>query len=108
MFQQDRAPYDFALCVRQFLNQKFSNRWIGRGGSFYWPPCLPDLTPLNIFLWGYVKTILYATEPSSLKDLKAKITNVISGITVNQLANVFCELQNRVNLGIANDGYVET
>ena len=33
-----------------------------------------------------------ATKPSSLQDLKVKIINVISGITVNQLANVFCEI----------------
>ena len=36
--------------------------------------------------------------------LEAKITNVISGITINQLANVFLELQNRITFCIANDG----
>ena len=47
-----------------------------------------------------------ATKPSSLQDLKVKIINVISGIsiTVNQLANVFCELQNCITLCIDNDG----
>ena len=56
-----------------------------------------------------MKTIVYATKPSSLENLKAKITNMISGITVNQLANIFHELQNRITLCIANDGeHVET
>ena len=50
-----------------------------------------------------MKTNVYATKPSSLEDLKAKITHVISGITINQLANVFRELQNRMTLCIAND-----
>ena len=64
---------------------------------------------ITFFLWGHVKTLVYATKPSSLEDLKAKITNVISGITVNQLANDFCELQNHITLCIANDrGHVET
>ena len=45
-----------------------------------------------------------ATKPSSLQDLKIKIINVISGITVNQLENVFCELRNCTTLCIANDG----
>ena len=55
-----------------------------------------------------MKTIVYATKHSSSKDLKAKITNVISGITINQLSNVFRELQNRITLCIANDeGHVE-
>ena len=50
-----------------------------------------------------------ATKPSSLQDLKVKIINVISGIVVNQSANVFCELQNCITLCIANDGgHVET
>ena len=52
-----------------------------------------------------------ATKPSSLQDLKVKIINVISGIkpTVNQLANVFCELRNCIILCIGNDGgHVET
>ena len=53
-----------------------------------------------------MKTIVYATKPSYLT---AKITNVISGITINQMGNVFRELQNRVTLCIGNDGgHVET
>ena len=61
-----------------------------------------DLISLD-FLWGPVKTIVYASKPNSLEDLKVKIINVISGITVNQSANVFRELQNRITLCIAND-----
>ena len=53
---------------------------------------------------GHVKAIVYATKPTSLEDLKAKRTNVISGITINQLANVFRELKNHITLCIANDG----
>ena len=53
-----------------------------------------------------MKTIVYATQTSYLK---AKITNVISGITINQLANDLRELQNRITLCIADDGeHVET
>ena len=48
-----------------------------------------------------MKTIVYPTKPSYFK---AKITNVISGITINQLANDFRELQNRITLCTANDG----
>ena len=48
-----------------------------------------------------MKAIVYATKPSYFK---AKITNVISGITINQLANDFHELQTQVTLSIADDG----
>lgn len=100
---------NFALRVRHFLNQEFPNTWIGRGGPFYCPSRSPDLTPLDlVFLCGHVKTIVYPTKPS-LEDLKAKITNVISSITINHLANVFRELQNRITLCVANNGgHVET
>ena len=69
---------------------------------------MPDFTSLD-FSWRHVKTIVSATKPSSLQDLKVKIINVISGVTVNELANVFCELRNCFTLCIANDGgHVET
>ena len=58
---------------------------------------------IRFFLWRHVKTIVCATKPSSLQDLKVKIINVISSITVNQLANVFCELRNCITLCIANN-----
>ena len=52
-----------------------------------------------------MKTIVETTKPSYLK---AKITSVISGITLNQLANDFRELQNRITLCNANDrGHAE-
>ena len=72
-------------------------------GPFSWPPHLPDFTLLD-FLWRHVKTIVCATKPSSLQDLKVKIINVISGITLNQLADVFYELRNCITLCIANNG----
>ena len=50
-----------------------------------------------------------ATKTSSLQDLKVKIINVILGISVSQLADVFCELRNCISFCIANDGeHVET
>ncbi|EFN65845.1 hypothetical protein EAG_02386, partial [Camponotus floridanus] len=58
-FQQDGAPPHFAIItiaiIRQFLNEKFGNKWIGRKGPRQCPPQSPDLTPLDFFLWGYVK-----------------------------------------------------
>ena len=47
----DRAPVHFALTVRNWLNQHFPNRWIGRGGPILWPVRSPDLNPLD-FLFG--------------------------------------------------------
>jgi hypothetical protein len=42
--QQDGAPPHFGNIVRQFLNERFPNKWIGRGSFLAWPPRSPDLT----------------------------------------------------------------
>ena len=50
--QHDGAPAHFALDVREYLDNVFPNRWIGRGGPVQWPPRSPDLTPMDFFIWG--------------------------------------------------------
>ena len=55
IFQLDGAPPHWGLDVRASLNEQFPGRWIGRDGPTPWPPRSPDLTPLDFFLWGYVK-----------------------------------------------------
>jgi hypothetical protein len=46
-FQWDGASPHFGNTVRQFLNERFPNKWIGRGSFLAWPPRSPDLTPLD-------------------------------------------------------------
>lgn len=62
------------------------------------------MSPLDFFLWGHVKTIVYSTKPRSLDDLRTRITNVIQDITKNQLQNVLVEFQNRISVCIRSDG----
>ncbi|XP_011864749.1 PREDICTED: uncharacterized protein LOC105560328 [Vollenhovia emeryi] len=61
-YQQDGAPAHFALPVRRWLDEHYPGRWIGRRGPVAWPARSPDLTPLDFFLWGYMKDRVYATE----------------------------------------------
>ena len=58
MFQQDGAPPHYALIVREYLDQTYPQRWIGRGGGKgwrAWPPRSSDLTPLDFFPLGICK-----------------------------------------------------
>ncbi|ERL96059.1 hypothetical protein D910_00904, partial [Dendroctonus ponderosae] len=48
-------------------------KWIGRNGFRNWPPTSPDLTPLDFFLWGYIKGIVYHTLPTTSHDMKTRI-----------------------------------
>lgn len=72
-FQQDGAPAHFTLNVRGYLNLTFPNRWIGRGSYFAWPPRFPDLTPLDYFLWGFLKDRVFRTKPDNLQEMNDRI-----------------------------------
>lgn len=82
IFQQDGAPAHNANIVRDYLNKYFPNRWIGTYGTVQWPP---NLTPINYFLWGHLKTVVYADPPTCLLDLKNKITAACNEITEEQI-----------------------
>lgn len=72
-FQQDGASAHFARLVRQYLNIVFPNRWIGRGGTIAWPARSPDLTPLDFFLWGFLKDRVFRTVCSSMQEMEDRI-----------------------------------
>ena len=68
-FQHDGAPPHYTRHVREYLNEYFPNRWLGRGGPAAWPPRSPDLTPLDYYLWGHMKTLVYETKVESTAAL---------------------------------------
>jgi hypothetical protein len=76
-FMHDGAPAHFSLAARQFLNRTFANRWIGRGAEMPnqpWPPRCPDLNPLDFFLWGHLKSLIYTAAPiQNQEDLRNRI-----------------------------------
>ncbi|XP_076659903.1 uncharacterized protein LOC143363191 [Halictus rubicundus] len=96
-FQQDGAPPHFAIITRQFLNEKFGNKWIGRGGPRQWTPRSPDLTPLDFFLWGYVKDKVMFEPPTTKEDMKQRIRDACASVTPEMLKNVRTTLMFRVS-----------
>lgn len=95
-FQQDGAPPHYTAPVRDFLDQHFPAHWIGRRGSIEWPPRSPDLPPLDIFLWGYLKGVFNKTQPNSLEDLRHRITVACGEITPVMLQNVRNSVEQRL------------
>ena len=83
IFQQDGAPACYGKVVREWLNEKFGERWIGRRGFIEWPPRSPDLSPCDFFLWGVLKDRVYRRKPRSIEELKNAITTEISEINSN-------------------------
>ena len=54
---------------------------IPRSWPVNWPPRSCDITPLDYFLWGYVKSLDYADKPETIDYLiKANICSVITDI----------------------------
>jgi hypothetical protein len=72
-FQHDGAPPHYTRHVRDYLNESFLNRWLGRGGPVAWPPRSPDLTPLDYYHWGHMKTLVYESKVDSRAVLRDRI-----------------------------------
>ncbi|GFX73771.1 putative transposable element [Trichonephila clavipes] len=53
-----------------------------------WPPRSCDLTPLDYFLWSYVKSLVYADKPQTLVHLEDNIRRVIADIRPQMLEKV--------------------
>jgi hypothetical protein len=73
IFQQDGAPPHYSRDVRDYLNLQFPNRWIGRNGPISWPPRSPDLTPMDFYVWGYMKDLVYSVPINTVDQLRDRI-----------------------------------
>ncbi|GFS86078.1 uncharacterized protein TNCV_1583271 [Trichonephila clavipes] len=59
-----------------------------RFGPVNWPPRSCDLIPLDYFLWGYVKSLVYADKPQTLDHLEDNSRRVIADIRSQMLEKV--------------------
>ena len=82
-FQQDGAPAHFSLAARNFLSATFPDRVIGRGSIIQWPSRSCDLTPMDFFLWGYIKNIVYAQKSDNLDQLHTRIWRALQNISID-------------------------
>ena len=70
IFRQNGTPH-IDRQVKQLLRQHFTDAWlISRHFSKTWPPHLPDITPCDFWLWGFLKHNIYTRGPVSVEDLK--------------------------------------
>ncbi|GFT06082.1 transposable element Tc3 transposase [Trichonephila clavipes] len=87
-FQQDGATCHTARATIDLLKDTFVDRLISRLGPVNWPPRSCDLTPLDYFLWSYVKSLVYADKPQTLDHLEDNIRRVITDIRPQMLEKV--------------------
>ncbi|GFW36625.1 DUF4817 domain-containing protein [Trichonephila clavipes] len=87
-FRQDGATCHTARATIDLLKDTFGDHLISRFGPVNWPPRFCDLTPLDYFLYGYVKSLVYADKPQTLDYLEDNIRRVIADIWPQMLEKV--------------------
>ncbi|GFX97441.1 probable RNA-directed DNA polymerase from transposon BS [Trichonephila clavipes] len=103
-FQQDGATCHTDRATIDLLKDTFGDRLISRFGPVNWPPRSCDLTPLDYFLWGYVKSLVYADKPQTLDHLKDNIRRVIADIRPQMLEKVIENWTSRLDYIRASRG----
>lgn len=93
IYQQDGAPCHYAARVREHLNATYPERWIGRAGPIEWPARSPDLNPIDFFIWGFYKELVYATDSNSEQELRQKLTEAERKIK-QEYSSSFRQLKN--------------
>jgi len=104
IFQQDGAGPHNARVVTNYLNGQFPDRWMGRHGPIHWPARSPGLNPLDFFLWGYCKEIIYRKLPEDIEDLNNKLHFAIWSIDDDILRKTQINLLRRMRACITMDG----
>ena len=104
--QQDGAPPHYARVARNYLDQAYPDRWIGRLGPIRWPARSLDLNPLDFFFWGRMKELVYSTPVVDQMDLVARIAVAAQQIqdTVGIFASVREGMLRRCNACIEANG----
>ena len=102
------------LSTRRYTPSPFSNRWIGHAGDeneelLHWLSHSPDLTPLDFFLWGYVKDLVYKPPlPQTIPDLRARIIAAIKTDDHRTLQRTWAEIDYRLDVcRVTNGAHIE-
>ncbi|GFX93524.1 general transcription factor II-I repeat domain-containing protein 2 [Trichonephila clavipes] len=95
-FQQDGATCHTARATIDLLKDTFGDRLISRFGPVNWQQ--------DYFLWGYVKSLVYADKPQTLDHLEDNICRVISDIRPQMLEKVIENWTSRLDYIRASRG----
>ncbi|GFT76893.1 uncharacterized protein TNCV_1817861 [Trichonephila clavipes] len=99
-----RTTCHTARATIDLLKDTFGDRLISRFGPVNWPTRSCDLTPLDYFLWGYVKPLVYADMPQTLDHLEDNIHRVIADIRPQMLEKVIENWTSRLDYIRASRG----
>lgn len=84
-FQQDGAPPHNGRLIDNFLENEFDGKWLGNQGPYKWPPRSPDLTPLDYFIWGFVKDKVYFEPITTKENMVERVRNAFRSLQNDQI-----------------------
>ncbi|KOC63545.1 hypothetical protein WH47_02941, partial [Habropoda laboriosa] len=85
---------------------RFPGRWTGRGSRIPFPTKSPHIsTPIDFFLWDFIKDKVYREEPITPDNMKNRIKDAFQQIISATLERVQLSFRDRVNQGINIRGH---
>lgn len=103
-YQQDGARPHTSNMSMEVLREMFPGRLLSQRGDQSWPARSPDLSALDFFLWGYVKSKVFQNRPQNLDDLKNNIREVIAEIPVDMCRRTMASVLHRAQICTERNG----
>ena len=97
-FQQDDATCHTTDETIQLPHETFPDRVLSRFGDQNWPPISCDLTPLDFFLWGYLKSKICVDDPTTTHALREENKHCINEIQPQLCRKMMKNLDERVRM----------
>lgn len=104
IYQHDGAPAHFGRQVRNYLDERFPENWIGRRGPVEWPARSPDLTPPDFFLWGHIKNFVYKEPVTSEEDVMGRLHEAFATIDEEMVAKAVNNVRKRSRSCLEQEG----
>lgn len=101
IFQQDGASVHHTRENIQFIKEKFKTV-ISLDADIKWPPCSPDLSPLDYWLWGQVKP--KCTPTADFEEMKREFTEIIHSINSDTIKRAIDSWPERLRLCLQQNG----
>jgi len=79
---------------------------IGRGDPIATPPRPPDVTPLNIFLCGFMKNLVSQAKNKDLRQMKACMRNAVAAVT-HSMQDTWTEVEYHLGCRACSGAHIE-
>ena len=93
------APVHFSHSARRHLDSHYPC-WIGRGWPIAWPSHSPNLNSLDFYLWGRLKSLVYAPAVHDEQTLHARIMAACETVALHWQFCSFSALSANMSRGL--------